>query len=352
MACVIRSGMLSPASRHNDEPGQALDYVTGGLILVCTIPFVIGNVVMVWFRDYPPIRSKSVVLTVMSSCGGLTYVAATMVSDENFSRPRKNTVWEKCPLWTFWVQAFGFSLWLACFVLRLLNLYLILIMKRGAIKYVKVALLVLLSPMIIFSVFASIYGGSRFVVRNNLNQSTVVGPQSRDYRHPQGDCAMGMGWEIALCIIFLFYYVCFIGLAISLRNVRPQYNEFRLIRNGGIFTVFLFMLSFITLHTKAYRESTGRCFLAIISAGAVSYNFWARNLEVLYNVLFNKEEYLVNFLAQMNSVPLTGQSGEPNPLESLFCHVRDEVVSAQVEVQELEHTLAKLQEQFKQEWSW
>lgn len=352
MDCVIESGQLIPASRHYDDPGQALDYIAGALILVCTIPFVVGNVAMVWFRDYPPIRSKSVVLTVVSSCGGLTWVAAAFVVFDQFMRKRKSTVSGICSLWFFWLQAcFGFALWLSCFIVRLYNLRLILILKRGAIKHVMAALLVLLSPIVIYSVLTSSLRATRFVVQNNLNQPMVLEPRRIDH-HPQGECKVSLGWEIGIIIILLLYFAVFIGLAVSLRNVRPQYNEFRLIRNGGIFTFFLFLLNLVTYHTKVYREVTGRCFLTIIQSGAVYYYFWARNLEVVYNVLFNKEQYLENFRAQMNSVPLTGQSCDPNPLENLFYEVRDQVASAQVEVQELEHTLAKLQEQYKQEWSW
>ncbi|CAM6110511.1 unnamed protein product [Calypogeia fissa] len=107
---------------------------------------------MVWFRDYPPIRSKSVV-TVVSYCGGLIWVGATFVILDHFKRKRMNTILGMCSLWMSWLHVTsGVSLWLNCFILRLLNLCLILVMKRCAIKYDNVALPVLLSPVIIYSI--------------------------------------------------------------------------------------------------------------------------------------------------------------------------------------------------------
>ncbi|BBM97432.1 hypothetical protein MPTK1_1g05640 [Marchantia polymorpha subsp. ruderalis] len=310
---------------------QPLDYITVGVISLGLIPFIAGNVVMVKNKDYLPIKTKSVELTVVSSIGGVIWLLSCLVVNNHFGRP-KDTIWSVCSLWTFWMQAcFGFALWLNCLILRLINLYFILVLRRPVVKWSTVAVLMLLSPIIVFSICASALHASSF-------------------KPASGNCSVGRGWSIGLLIIIPFYFCCFLGLGILLRNVRSIFNEYRLIVNGGMLALFFFLLTLVTIQTKVYQEPAGRCFLVLAVSGTVFYYFFARNWEALYHSVFNREEYLERFLAQLNSVPSRSHNRNfENPAEMMLFDAREERRNLHDEVQELDQQLTKLVEQYKKE---
>ncbi|KAL2650693.1 hypothetical protein R1flu_018821 [Riccia fluitans] len=333
--CPPREDTKSPTN----PPGQPWDYVIVGLISVGLIPFIAANLVMIINRNYLPIKTKSVDLTVISSLGGIIWLGATVVVNNHFGR-EKGTLWTVCSLWTFWLQAcFGFALWLNCLILRLINLYFILILRRGSVKWVSLALLALLSPIITLCIFASAFGASRFKKNEDQEGSKVL-----------GDCKFNRGWSIGLLLTFPLYFCIFVGLGILLRNVRPLYNEFRLIMNGGVLSAFLYLLTLVTVSTKVHQEVTGRCFLLLAVAGLVFYYFYARNAEAVYNCVFNRQEYLEIFRAQLNAVPSSSHSRTfDNPAEEMLYDAREESLNLQSEINELEQELAKLEDSLKKE---
>ena len=68
-------------------------------------------------------------------------------------------------------------------------------------------------------------------------------------------------------------------------------------------SVFLFLLSLVTLQTDVYNKSTGRCFLSVAAAGVVFYAFWGRNGVLIYNVLFDRDAYLEKFNDELRRLP-------------------------------------------------
>ncbi len=75
----------------------------------------------------------------------------------------------------------------------------------------------------------------------------------------------------------------------------------RIIRKGGVIAMFLYLLSLVYLATDGNKKVVGRCFLTFSVAAAVFYYFWARNATVVYAVLFNKADYLVNWSKNFDS---------------------------------------------------
>ncbi|KAJ7545705.1 hypothetical protein O6H91_08G006200 [Diphasiastrum complanatum] len=285
----------SIADRERNS-GSVRDYVVVILIAVACVPFIVANFVIIINCNFKPVKTRNASLTVMSSLGGLIWLGATIVVNDHFER-REHTVWTICPLWTFWLQAcFGFALWLNCMTLHLVRLYILLIRKknldkRNNVEWITTRLLLLLSPTIVACICATAFRAIRFKAQ--------LSPVKEAHR--KGDCEIQKSVFSAILISLLpLYFVIFLGFAFKLRNIMAQYNEFRQIRNGGIMSLFLYLLYLVTLQTKLYIQPVGRCFIALSVAGAVFYYFWARNGEIVYNVLFNKLEYEKKFLDDLN----------------------------------------------------
>lgn len=163
MHCVVDYNVVDfdDRNRLGSPPNQALDIVVVAMIGLAVIPFVLGNVVMLWQRNYLPIKYKRVDATVISSIGGLIWIAATIVVNGHFNR-EKSTLWTVCTLWTFWLQlGLGFALWLNCLIVRMWRLYRVIILaKKTTERHFWIPLLVLLLPVLVFCVFASAQGAS------------------------------------------------------------------------------------------------------------------------------------------------------------------------------------------------
>eukprot|EP00249_Psilotum_nudum_P014398 c24801_g1_i1 orf=522-1619(-) len=342
---VFFSLQLQISSATNNDivhPRKPLDYLVGIVIALGCVPFILGNIILLVNRNYRPIKTRSVTLTVLSSVGGLIWVVATIVVNDHFGR-RWGSVWTICSLWTFWLQAcFGFSLWLNCLTMRLLTLYLIFVRKRKDFKYNFFILFLLLLPAIVFCICASAKHGSRF---KSFHSSL---PHQGD-----GDCKIQqIYWSYGLLILLLLYFLVFLGFSFKLRNTMAQFNEFRLICNGGVMTLFLFLLSLVTIQTDTYTLATGRCFLSFSVAVAVFYYFWARNGEVVYNVIFYKKEYEQKFHEELNRLP-SEHERESFPdsfrnMETQLKEAREKIAQYHIRTKQLEDELGGMEEKYNQ----
>ncbi|KAJ7552343.1 hypothetical protein O6H91_06G051200 [Diphasiastrum complanatum] len=327
---------------------SAYDYLVGILICLACIPYIIGIIVIVVNRDYPPIKIRNVALTVMSSLGGLVWVSATIVVNNHFGR-KKDTFWTICSLWTFWLQAcFGCALWVNCMTINLVHLYCLLILKKRIKKqhnlmWIITPLLLLLSPVIITSIFASVLHACRFVPNAHQSQSGS---------RPEGDCKICDNKFIIIILVILpAYFLLFIGLSYKLRRFMAQYNSFRQIRNGGIMSLFVFLLSLVTLQTHSYKRVAGRCFLSLSVALVVFYYFWARNGEIIYNVLFNKEDYCQRFRQDIHRSWDDSRSNPPveiMSMEALLFERREQANLYLLQVKELQINLSNLRQTYEE----
>eukprot|EP00243_Klebsormidium_subtile_P007954 TRINITY_DN3621_c0_g1_i1.p1 TRINITY_DN3621_c0_g1~~TRINITY_DN3621_c0_g1_i1.p1 ORF type:complete len:434 (+),score=112.28 TRINITY_DN3621_c0_g1_i1:397-1698(+) len=279
--------------RLGSPPNQALDIVVVAMIGIGVIPFIAGNALMVWQRNYLPIKYKRVDATVISSIGGLIWIAATIVVNGHFGRP-KDTFWTVCTLWTFWLQlGLGFALWLNCLIVRMWRLHRLIIQLRKTNDNVWgfwIPLVVLLLPVMIFCICASAQHASNF---------RCIAFNNDDVR---GDCIIkNWRWAVSALVILPFYFIVLVVLTFQLRNVRDEFNEYSTVRNGGIIAFFLFFLAMVILSTKTYYQVTGRCFFTLAVSAEVFYFFWIRNWEPIWNVLFNKQKYLDAFLNKLRT---------------------------------------------------
>ncbi|MCO5605377.1 hypothetical protein L7F22_059560 [Adiantum nelumboides] len=271
------------------EPTNLLDKVVVVLIAVGGAAMLMGNMVILCNRHYRPIKAKSVPLTLLSSVGGLIWIMAALVVNDHFPR-QPNTGLDICLLWTYWLQAcFGFTLWLNCLTLHLISLYRIFVCEpvtrvtRRGFYYFLIPLLV---PAIGFCIVASAKGQIKFK------------RESRDCQFRRGTF-----WAFGLIALLVLYFLVFLGFAFKIRKTVSPLNEYRLIRRGGILSLFLFLLSLVTLGTHTYKKPVGRCLLSAAVASTIFYYFWARNGVVIFNVLFHKEEYLTKFNAELRRSP-------------------------------------------------
>ncbi|XP_024535045.1 uncharacterized protein LOC9657419 [Selaginella moellendorffii] len=317
---------------HSDgqEP-TVWDYVVVSVIAVGCVIHIAGNTILIRRRDYKPIHARGVWLTSLSSVGGLIWVLATVVVMKHFPRVNKRP-FNICSLWTFWLQAcFGFALWLNCLTVRMGQLYLVTIRKmrvlrQDRLKLTVLPLVVLLSPTIVISTFASAKGAVKYC------------PDLQDCVVHQKAFAI-----VTICMLPL-YSLIFFWFAFQLRNIMSQWNEFRQIRIGGIMSFFLFLLSVVTLAAKTYCNPRGRAFLSLAVAGAVFYYFWARNWEVIYNVICNEEEYFRNFANDLNRLSERSRSShfERNPMERLVLVTKEDARSALQELKALQDDVSSL----------
>ncbi|GLJ54202.1 hypothetical protein SUGI_1162060 [Cryptomeria japonica] len=339
---------------RNDPPWRFWDFFVTAVICIACIPFILGNIVLLCNRHYRPIKTKSVHLTVLSSVGGLICIVATIVV--NNPGRKQDSIWAFCTLWTFWLQAcFGFSLWLNCLNVRLIVLHSIFNLKRGAksMKSNLIKLVGLLSPTIILCICASVMHSIRFkpVQAPSAPQNVFPTPQN------EGNCSFTHKyWSIAMHSLLILYYLIFIVLSFMLRGAMAQFNEFRLIRNGGVMLLFLYLLSLVTLQTQAYLVVVGRSFLCLSVASAIFYYFWARNGEVIYNVIFTKEEYARQFNDEMNrcpnehdreNFPLSFQNLESDLKKARETIIRydDKIKNLEEDIRTIEEKISDLQDQ-------
>lgn len=326
-----------------DSPGQVWDFLVTGIIGFACIPFISGIVVLLCNRKYRPIKSKNVNLTVLSSVGGLIWVGATIVVNGHLTRD-KNSIWAFCILWSFWLQAcFGFCLWLNCMNVHLIVLYYIFILKRaaGGMKSNMIRLGGLLLPTIVFCICASAKNASRFEQHPKVFPPTP--PPSIPPGH-QGVCKLKQSWGLGLLSLLVLYVLIFLGLAFKLRSkAMAQYNEFRIIRNGGVISVFQFLLFLVIMQTQANYQVVGRSFLSLSISSAVFYYFWARNGEVIYNVIFHKEKYAQKFNADLQRCPSERDSRESFP--SSFQDLETELKEAREVINHYHNQIEQLEEE-------
>eukprot|EP00271_Cylindrocystis_brebissonii_P017857 TRINITY_DN4829_c0_g2_i1.p1 TRINITY_DN4829_c0_g2~~TRINITY_DN4829_c0_g2_i1.p1 ORF type:complete len:397 (-),score=72.72 TRINITY_DN4829_c0_g2_i1:498-1688(-) len=288
-------------------PGQALDFVVVSLITAALIPFVAGNIYIVLNRSFLPIKSKSVDLTVLSSVGGFIWIFATFVTNGHFER-EGSTFWTICSLWSFWLQlCFGFALWLGCLIVRLACLRRIFITRKNPPRCVYYLLLLYLSPVIAFCAVASIDKASVFAYRNqgDCDPPAVIPPAGSTCKPIDtrtGDCLIfSWWWAVGAMCVLPIYFCVFLWQAFRLRNIMAQYNEFQVVMTGGVLSLFLFLLSLVTIQTYAYLQVTGRCFLTLSVAAAIFYYFWARMGGALYDAIFRREAAHNEFLEEMQA---------------------------------------------------
>eukprot|EP00250_Pteridium_aquilinum_P009397 c18642_g1_i2 orf=421-1068(+) len=149
----------SPEEPHSTTK---LDIVVVVLIALGGAMMILGNAVILYYRSYRPIKSKSVQLTLLSSVGGLIWISSSLVVNDHFARKKALAL---CALWTYWLQAcFGFGLWLNCLTLRLITLYRIFICKCDTTTYDYAFIIPLLLPIIAICI-----GGT---VKKNLRKKS------------------------------------------------------------------------------------------------------------------------------------------------------------------------------------
>ena len=138
------------------SPTSTLDYTTVSLIAIGSFLMLLGNITIFVNRRFPPIKTKSVPITLLSSAGGLIFILSTLIVNEHFKR-RKNSILSLCSLWTYWLDAcFGFALWLNCLTLHLIRLYRIFVCKRSVHKHGYALLFPLLLPAVAFCIVGSV----------------------------------------------------------------------------------------------------------------------------------------------------------------------------------------------------
>jgi hypothetical protein len=223
---------------------------------------------------------------------------------------------------------------------HLVVLYYIFILKKaaGGMKSNMIRLAGLLLPIIVFCICASAKHLSRFEWYHNP-------PTSASPPGPQGDCKFkNTSWVLGLMSLLVLYVLIFLGLAFKLRSkAMAQYNEFRIIRNGGVICVFQFLLFLVTTQTQAKDQVVGRSFLSLSISSAVFYYFWARNGEVIYNVIFRKEEYAQKFIADLQRCPSERDSREIFP--SSFRDLETELKEAREVINRYHNQIEQLEEE-------
>eukprot|EP00250_Pteridium_aquilinum_P009396 c18642_g1_i1 orf=421-1467(+) len=321
----------SPEEPHSTTK---LDIVVVVLIALGGAMMILGNAVILYYRSYRPIKSKSVQLTLLSSVGGLIWISSSLVVNDHFARKKALAL---CALWTYWLQAcFGFGLWLNCLTLRLITLYRIFICKCDTTTYDYAFIIPLLLPIIAICI-----GGT---VKKNLRFQYGYGQKGYCKFEKLAPLDYGL---IALVAI---YFIIFVGFSFKLRKAMAQFNEFRLIRRGGILSLFLFLLWLVTLSTQSYEKPVGRCLLSSAVASAIFYYFWARNGVVIINVLFNQDKYREKFNADVRRSPSQHErkksSGANLKMLAQLEEVRTQVKIYKDRIDQLEEEVKALEQEY------
>ncbi len=151
--------------RNCERPGRFQDWTLLGIALLAAIPFVCGNLVIFWYRKRKYFQAQGVDLVLASSTAGLIWLISAFVVNQHFKR-QKGSFFSICPLWSFWLQfTLGFCFWLSLLALRLHHLYLLSAREKQmeALQIWLFYIPLLLTPSIIFSLFATVYDASKYI---------------------------------------------------------------------------------------------------------------------------------------------------------------------------------------------
>ncbi|KAH6563530.1 hypothetical protein BASA50_002562 [Batrachochytrium salamandrivorans] len=256
---------------------------------------IIAFLIALYNQDYPPLRAKQLFLVGMGLVAGCLWFFGFMHAAGMFVL---SGFFSNCPLWTVVVQiSLGTQLVLITIMLRLYRLYRVIVQQKpiSGLDF-RFWWSVILLPMVLTAAIALILPSEDV---NYLDPATGVCQFNYVFKF----AIMGV---VFITIIIVGVFMLFVQSKIHI----SAFNEFR--ENRILFTIALVTLfvNFFCNVTSLYRSSWAQVSVAIIDLVAVHLNFWILLFGPLYACYFNREDYLMDFLIELNGLGRsTGSSG-------------------------------------------
>ncbi|CAM6022667.1 unnamed protein product [Sphagnum balticum] len=270
--------------RNCERPGRFQDWTLLGIALLAAIPFVCGNLVIFWYRKRKYFRAQGVDLVLASSTAGLIWLISAFVVNQHFKR-QKGSFFSICPLWSFWLQfTLGFCFWLSLLALRLHHLYLLSTMEKQmeALQIWLFYIPLLLTPSIIFSLFATVYDASKYIEEDDIFKCSLANKK----------------WKLATFLFLAPLYFCIILFAAyRLRGQRDVVlnREYRHTSEYASSAFVLYLLSASIYWSDEQDNVYGRCFLTFCFCTLVFFHFWVRMGFPVYLCIFKPESAMVAY---------------------------------------------------------
>lgn len=271
---------------HADEGGPT-DIIMTVLCALATISLWIGASYVYIYRDWSPFRVKQIPILIISAVTGGMFIISTPLAENHFNR-WQDTFWGMCTLWKFWFQALlGFGPWISCLIIRPFRLYRILVLRKNEKRYgFWIYLAVLWFPWLIYCIAGE-----------------TISPKFMIYDEDKVICVSGsLAWNFVGFTMIGIYIVIFLVLAFLIRNIRDEYNEYKLIRQGVVVCLSPVIANGVVWAVKEFAldVSVGvKIFGRALSTSAIligtTYFFWANLAVPIYNHIFNREEYEEQF---------------------------------------------------------
>ncbi|KAI5072751.1 hypothetical protein GOP47_0012857 [Adiantum capillus-veneris] len=278
-----------------DKPGTPWDYALLAAVAAASVPFIAANAVIFLHRKRIYFRAQGGAhLIVTSSAAGLIWIVATFII--NFHFPRNHDFLLICPLWSFWLQCtFGFSLWLACQIVRLLHLYRLCQSENAASSlssskgWTLLCGLVLWIPGLVFAIIATALRGS-----SSSNEGTYC-----------ANCELQGAWKYCTYIILpCIYFVILVTFLYHARTIKDHVMAIEYSHTceySFTITAVIYLLFVFTVYTKSQQKLPGRCFLTFCICFLVFVNFWVRLGWPVFLCLFKRESEMDNFEEELRS---------------------------------------------------
>ncbi|MCO5553895.1 hypothetical protein L7F22_007421 [Adiantum nelumboides] len=278
-----------------DSPGTQWDYALLAAAAALSVPFIAANAVIVLHRNRKFFRAQGgACLILTSSIAGLIWIVATFIINLHF--PRDHPFFLSCPLWSFWLQlTFGFCLWLACQIVRLLHLYRlcenVTSPTTGNPSKWKT---------LVYGVVMWFFGLAFAIIATASDAST---PSKKGT--VCANCDLQGAWKYCTYIILpLIYFTILVLFLYRARNPKDYMMAIEYSHTceySFTVTVVIYLLFGVTVFTESQKKVPGRCFLTFCICFLVFVNFWVRLGWPVYLCLLNKESEMDKFEEELRS---------------------------------------------------
>lgn len=280
-----------------EHPGSRWDYALLAAAVTASVPFIIANVVIFLHRKLRYFQAQGGALLILtSSIAGLIWIVASFII--NFHIPRNHPVLRICPLWSFWLQlTFGFWLWFACQIIRLLHLHRLCqnaSSAASAYPWIFVYALILWSPGLVFAIIAT-----------SLHASALL-PSDPNFKTVCKNCIiLTVGWKYCLYLILpSSYFAILVYFLYRFRKIKDHMMAIEYSHTSEYSLIMAFVIYLLygaTVLSESQKKIPGRCFLTFCICFLVFVNFWVRLGWPVYLCLFKSETEMDDFEEELRS---------------------------------------------------
>lgn len=262
-----------------DGGGKILDYVIVpvGVMTCILLAVAVG---FLWTKKHVSfMRIKSMRFVILQTFGGIMWYLGFVVRFGHFPRIG---IFYSCSFWNFYASiVFGFMIWAACIVFRLLRLHLLFNHGINSIKGLSLAnqpftiiLLLCIPHLIVYGVFLPLSGA---VVRRQVSDGTTIVTAQCLYSSPF--------WAWTDNILFFSVWALLYVLGRAVANVNDGYREAVNLHRALTLSLYTLACTVVVELLQIDGLAVGRTIVTTSVLASVVIFFLRQNGEELFRLL-------------------------------------------------------------------